>query len=66
MITCQLYLVPDPSGLGQIGDSADVSPSEANPQPTHLRVYELERVLRTLGGSEGARTRGLLRDRQAL
>ena len=63
MITCQPYLVPDPSGLGQSGDPTDVSHSRQIPNPL---TYELERVLRTLGGSEGARTRGLLRDRQAL
>ena len=63
MITGQPYLVPDPSGLGQSSDPADVSPFEANLNPL---TYELERVLRTLGGSEGARTRGLLRERQAL
>ena len=38
MITGQPYLVPDPSGLGQSGDPADVTPFEANPQPTHLRA----------------------------
>jgi hypothetical protein len=36
MITGQPYLVPDPSGLGQSGDPADVTPFEANPQPTQL------------------------------